>query len=120
MGQHGSEFRNTQNAHQRDAEQHDAPAAQPHDAPALADGGVEILDQVDLFGERLAHRCSDGAQFGKEPRVRLRVGSFSGRSEVLDCRQDGEKDDGCPGQAEDRDPQVEPMQIGPLQVWDCQ
>jgi hypothetical protein len=56
VGNDGAKFRDAQDAHQRHAEQHDPAPTDAHDATSLADPGVDVLNQVNLFGKRLADR----------------------------------------------------------------
>ena len=118
--QHGAKLGDAQDGHQGNPEQHDPATPNSHDAAPLPDAGIDVLHQIDLFGEGFADRPGDGAQLGKQARMRPRAGGLAGDAEVLEGGQDRQQDDGRPRETEDRDPQVDAVQVGPLQVGDRQ
>ena len=51
--EHRLELLHGQRLHQRQADAHDAPAAEAHDAAALRHERVHVVDQIDMRGHRL-------------------------------------------------------------------
>ena len=118
VSEHGAELRAGERAHQREAQPHDAPAAEAHDAATLGDPGIQVWHKINFDRHGLPGAPRHGFQFVEQLRMLVPGQRRTGSGEFVEARHDGPENGKAAQNANQRELDADAMRINDLRVRD--